>query len=573
MERKNTPDLTRLVECVPNFSEGRDQNKIKLIADAIGAVAGVSLLNVDPGLDTHRTVMTFAGPPEAALEAAFRAIDTAARVIDMSVHKGAHPRIGATDVLPFVPLSGVTMDDCAELARRLGKRVGDELGIPVFLYEAAASRPERKNLADIRRGEYEGLAEKLDRPEWKPDFGPSRFNRKAGATAIGARPFLIAYNVNLNTRDVKIAREIASSIREKGRVKRDENGKILTGTDGEPLNVPGRFEAVKAVGWYMESYGRAQVSINLADHHQTPLHLVFQECCRLAENLGARVTGSELVGLIPLDALLEAGRYFLRLQGRTTGVPESELIHAAVLSLGLAELGPFDANQKIIETLMKTSQNRFAEMPLKSFIDLLSSDAPSPGGGSASALFGAVGSALVSMVAALTHGKKGYETVFPEMEAAGTQSQQLKDAFLNDALCDAEAFNRVLEAVRLPKKTDKEKGERHVALEQARKEATLVPLDVMRRAKWAMELVRAVAEKGNRNSISDAGVAALALQAAAHGAYFNVRINLPAIEDATFKKSVSAESETLLKEVRSAAVRTVAYVHKAMDQADNNKGG
>jgi glutamate formiminotransferase/formiminotetrahydrofolate cyclodeaminase len=374
-------DLTPLVECVPNFSEGRDQSKIQRIAGAVGSVEGVSLLDVDPGLDTNRTVMTFAGPPEAALEAGFRAIARAAELIDMSVQRGAHPRIGATDVFPFVPLSGVSMDDCAELARRLGKRVGDELGIPVFLYEAAASRPGRRNLADIRQGEYEGLPEKLAQSEWKPDFGPARFDSKAGAVVIGARPFLIAYNVNLNTRSAKMANEIAASIREKGRIMRDADGNIVTGPDGEPMRVPGKFRAVKAVGWYMESYGRAQVSINLTDHHQTPLHFVFRECCRLAENLGARVTGSELVGLIPLDAMLEAGRYFLRLQGRTPGVPEPELVHTAVLSLGLAELGPFDANQKIIEYRMKTSRNRFSEMPLKSFIDLVSSEAPAPGGG------------------------------------------------------------------------------------------------------------------------------------------------------------------------------------------------
>jgi glutamate formiminotransferase/formiminotetrahydrofolate cyclodeaminase len=564
--------LTPLVECVPNFSEGRDQSKIQRIAGAVGSVEGVSLLDVDPGLDTNRTVMTFAGPPEAALEAGFRAIARAAELIDMSVQRGAHPRIGATDVFPFVPLSGVSMDDCAELARRLGKRVGDELGIPVFLYEAAASRPGRRNLADIRQGEYEGLPEKLAQSEWKPDFGPARFDSKAGAVVIGARPFLIAYNVNLNTRSAKMANEIAASIREKGRIMRDADGNIVTGPDGEPMRVPGKFRAVKAVGWYMESYGRAQVSINLTDHHQTPLHFVFRECCRLAENLGARVTGSELVGLIPLDAMLEAGRYFLRLQGRTPGVPEPELVHTAVLSLGLAELGPFDANQKIIEYRMKTSRNRFSEMPLKSFIDLVSSEAPAPGGGSVSALCGAAGSALASMVAALTHGKKGYETVFPEMEAAGVQSQQLKDGFLEDALRDAEAFNRVMEAMRLPKKTDEEKKARCAAMERARKEAALVPLEVMRRARQAVDLAASVAEKGNRNSVSDAGVAVSALRTAAEGAYFNVRINLPAIIDEDFKKTVRKESDTLLNEIRSAADKTVESVIKILDQAEKQGG-
>ena len=561
-----------LVECVPNFSEGRDQQKIRTIADAVRSAEGVSLLDVDPGPDTNRTVMTFAGPPEAVLEAAFRAAAKAAEVIDMSVHRGKHPRIGAIDVCPFVPLAGSSLEECAELARRLGKRLGEDLGIPVYLYEAAASTPQRKNLADIRQGEYEGLPEKIGRPEWRPDFGPAAFNAKTGAAVVGARTFLIAYNVNLNTRSVSIAREIAFTIRESGRVRRDSRGNNIRGRDGEPVMIPGKFKSVKAVGWYMESYGRTQVSINLTDHKKAPLHLVFQECCRLADELGARVTGSELVGLIPLDAVLAAGRFFLNRQGRTAGVPESELVHTAVLSFGLSDLCPFDHNKKIIEYRMK-EKDRFTEMPLQAFMDVLSSDAPAPGGGSASALCGALGSALVSMVGALTHGKKGYEAVFAEMETAGIQAQGYKDAFLKDVSRDSEAFERVMEARRLPKKTDAENPERDAALDRAQKEAALVPLEVMRRAKQASALAQQVAEKGNRNSLSDAAVAARAIYAAAEGAYFNVRINLPAINDRDFKQSVSAESETILKEVRSVTEKTLASVADAIDQMERNKGG
>ena len=561
----------KLVECVPNFSEGRDQAKIREIAEAVRSVEGVTLLDVDSGKDTNRTVMTFAGPPDAAAEAAFRAIEKAARVIDMSVHRGAHPRIGATDVCPFVPISGVTMEECAELARNLGRRVGGTLGIPVYLYEEAASVPERKNLADIRAGEYEGLPGKLKQAKWKPDFGPSEFKPKTGAAVIGARTFLIAYNVNLNTQDAKIAREIALTIREKGRFERDGQGNILRGKDGEPRRVPGTFVSVKAVGWYMEAFGRAQVSINLTDPVKTPLHIVFDECCRLADRLGARVTGSELVGLIPLDAVLNAGRYFLKRQGKTPGAPESELVHTAVLSLGLGDLAPFDPEKKIIEYCIGR-RNRFSEMRLGEFLDLLSSEAPAPGGGSASALCGSIGSALVSMVASLTHGKKGYETVTPEMETLGIKGHALKDGFLDDAGRDSDAFNRLMEASRLPKKTDTEKVRRESVLEQAGKEAALVPLEVLRRSRQGAELAERVAEKGNRNSVSDAGVAALALHAAAEGAYFNIRINLPSVRDRTFKKTVAREAETLRKEVQRLTRKTVTSVQNTLMQREKKEG-
>ncbi|HER43949.1 MAG TPA: glutamate formimidoyltransferase [Candidatus Eisenbacteria bacterium] len=554
----------KLVECVPNFSEGRDAAVIDKITAEIRSTEGVKLLDVDPGRDTNRTVVTFIGSPEAAAEAAFKAIARAAEVIDMSKHIGAHPRMGATDVCPFVPVSDVTMAECAELARRLGARVGEELGIPVYLYEHAASSPERRNLANIRAGEYEGLPDKLKDPAWKPDFGPARFNAGAGATVIGAREFLIAYNVNLNTRDTRIAREIAFTIREKGRLKRDDRGQTVRDDAGRALYEPGVFKACKAVGWYMEDFGRAQVSINLVDYTITPPHLVFDECCRIAGGLGARVTGSELVGLIPLEAMLMAGRHYLEKLGKTRGVPESELIHTAVLSMGLGDLYPFEPEKKIIEYQFDRG-GPLTAMRIDEFTDLLSTDAPAPGGGSVAALCGALSGALSSMVGALTHGKKGYEKSFGEMEAAGIEGQRLKAEFIADVDRDTAAFNRVMDAMRLPKKTDGEKAERAAAIEEATKEATRVPLEVLRRALAAAELARVAVEKGNRNSISDAGVAALAARTAAEGAYLNVRINLSGIEDASFKEKTLSEADRLRGEVVSHTEETVRLAEKSME--------
>ncbi len=556
--------MMKLVECVPNFSEGRDMATIEKITDEIQATEGVKLLDVDPGKDTNRTVVTLIGTPEAAVEAAFRAIAKAAEVIDMAKHTGAHARMGATDVCPFVPVSGVTMEDCVELARELGVRVGKELGIPVYLYEHAALKPERRNLATIRAGEYEGLAEKLEDPEWKPDFGPAEFNSKVGATVIGAREFLIAYNVNLNTRDTKIAREIAFSIREKGRLKRDGEGKVVRDDNGKALRASGIFKECKAVGWYMEDFGRAQISINLVNYKITPPHLVFDECCRLASELGVRVTGSELVGLIPLEAMLQAGIYYLEKQGKTKGVPEGELIHIADLSLGLSDLYPFEADKKIIEYQFDKG-NVLTSMKIDEFTDLLSTDSPAPGGGSVAALCGALSGALSSMVGALTHGKKGYEETFTEMEKIGIRGQELKTAFLADVDRDTEAFNRVMDAMRLPKKTDEDKAQRTAAVEEATKQATLVPLGVLERSLEAAKLARRVVEKGNANSISDAGVAALAARTAAEGAFLNVRINLPGIEDESFKKKTLDRAVKLRDEIVKNTEKTVALAEKSMD--------
>ena len=556
----------KLVECVPNFSEGRDSVKIEQIANEVRTTEGVKLLDVDPGKDTNRTVVTFIGTPEGVVEAAFKAIAKAAEVIDMRTHTGAHARIGATDVCPFVPVAGVTMADCAQLARKLGERVGEELGIPVYLYEEAASRPERRNLANVRQGEYEGLAEKLQDPEWKPDFGPAEMNVRSGATVIGAREFLIAYNVNLNTRDVRIAREIAFEIREKGRAKRDASGAIMKDERGETIFTPGTFKACKAVGWYMEDFGRAQISINLVNYRVTPPHVVFDECCRLAEKHGARVTGSELVGLIPLEAMLQAGRHYLRAQGKTVGVPQSELIHIAVLSLGLGDLYPFEPDKKVIEYQFK-KDGGLVGMRVDAFADLLSTDSPAPGGGSVAALCGALSSALSSMVAALTHGKKGYERSSAEMEEAGVRAQTLKVAFLEDVDRDTQAFNRVMHAMRLPKASDDEKKLRAEAIEGATKGATLVPLGVLKRCLDAAELARLVVEKGNRNSISDGGVAALAARTAAVGAYLNVAINLPGISDERFAAETLREADELRAKIVSHTEETVALAEKTMKES------
>ncbi|MGQ9603323.1 MAG: glutamate formimidoyltransferase [bacterium] len=528
--------MVRLVECVPNFSEGRDPAKIEMITREIASTSGVTLLDVDPGKDTNRTVVTFVGSPEGVVEAAFKAIAKAQEVIDMRKHKGAHPRIGATDVCPFIPISGITMEECVGLAHALGRLVGEELGIPVYMYEYAATSPQRKNLANIREGEYEGLPEKIKLPEWKPDYGPREFNPSAGATIIGAREFLIAYNINLNTRDVKIAKEIAFAIRERGRTRKEP--------DGTKVTIPGKLKECKAVGWYMENFGRAQISINLTNYKVTPPHLVFDECSRLAEELGARVTGSELVGLIPLEPMLLAGRHYLRKQGKYTGVPDKELIHIAILSLGLNDLYPFEPEKKIIDYRVSNPKS-LAKMQTGDLVDLVSSDAPAPGGGSVAALCGALGCALTSMVASLTFGKKGYEQVQDDVERIGTRAQTLKKDFLSCVDRDTDAFNKVMEAMRLPKKTEEEIAQRKISLEEATKQATLVPLNVLRLCLEAAEIAEQIAQMGNKNSVSDAGVAGAVVRAAAEGAYLNVCINLPGISDQSFREKVLGEAEKL----------------------------
>jgi glutamate formiminotransferase / formiminotetrahydrofolate cyclodeaminase len=555
--------MAQLVECVPNFSEGRDRQKIDAITKVIAATPGVRLLDVDPGADTNRTVVTFVGPPAAVAEAAFLAIRCAAEVLDMSQHHGAHARIGATDVCPFVPLEGVTMQDCVRLAQTVGERVGRELGIPVYLYEEAATRPERRNLAEVRKGEYEGLRDKLRDPAWAPDFGPATFNARAGATVMGAREFLIAYNVNLNTKEKKLATRIAQAIRESGRPKKDEKGAFILDEKGEKVIEPGSLKACKATGWYIEQYGLAQVSINLTNYRVTPVHVAFEECVKEAEKIGVRVTGSELVGLIPKEALLMAGRHFLEKQGQCAGQPEADLIEAGVLSLGLTQLGPFEVRKKVVE-LAVLEEPKLGSLSVRRFIDVLSTASPTPGGGSVAALCGALGGALAAMVGNLTVGKKGYEAKEPEMRRIAAAGQALKDELFAAVDLDSAAYDGVMEAMRLPKKTPEEEAARKLAVLRANKEATLVPLEVVRAAAKVAELSALVAEHGFKPSLSDAGVAAASARTAAIGGYLNVRINLGQIEDRDFVASVAAEARALHEGTVARCDAVVEQVTKAL---------
>ncbi|MCD6455081.1 MAG: glutamate formimidoyltransferase [Candidatus Aminicenantes bacterium] len=544
--------MDKIVECVPNFSEGRNKEVINKIAEAVKSVEGVMLLDVDPGEATNRTVYTFVGDPDSVVEAAFRAIKTASELIDMRKHHGEHPRMGAADVVPFVPVSGITMEECAELAERLGKRVGEELGIPVYLYENAARTEERRSLANIREGEYEALPKKLVDPKWKPDFGPAEFNEhvaRTGATVIGAREFLIAYNVNLNTRDKKLAHEIALNIREKGRFKRDENGKIVRDENGNKVRVPGKLKAVRAIGWYIDEYGQAQVSINLINYKITPLHKVFEACVEEAQKLGLRVTGSEIVGLVPKAAIVEAGKYFLEKQGRSTAVSEEELIHIADLSMGLSQLYKFEPDEKIIELKLEKEKQRLWKMRVRDFLNELASQSPAPGGGSVAALSGALSAALSAMVSNLTFGKKGFENVWKEIEEVGVKAQALKDEFLSLIDKDTDAFNKLMDAFKISKKDP----ERDKKIEEATKEATLVPLDTLKKTEELLELAEEVINKGNPNSISDAGGAAIMADAAAREAYLNVLINLQSIQDKDFVERIKKEAGEILKRVEKKA--------------------
>lgn len=513
-----------LIECVPNFSEGADRAVIDDITSEITAVQGVELLDVDPGVATNRTVVTFVGSPEAVEEAAFRAIATAGQLIDMTHHTGEHPRMGATDVCPFIPVEGATMDDCIDIARRLGARVGSELGIPVYLYEHAAV-DGRRSLSDVRSGEYEGLAARDD----TPDFGPA-LNASAGATAIGARQFLIAYNVNLNTADRRLAHQVASAVRTLGTATRDSDGRIIKDEHGKTVFAPGRFEEVKGVGWYIDEYDRAQVSLNLTDSSVSPLHDVFEACREEATNRGMRVTGSELVGLVPLEAMLAAGDHFLRAQGRTTAIPEADRIRMAVISLGLNEIAEFEPDMKIVEYRFRGTAAGLVTETVTGFVDELSKDSPAPGGGSVAALAGALSAALSSMVASLTFSKQGMEHSREQMADTGRDAQELKDWFLAAVDRDTDAFNNVLTAIRLPRRTDEDRAARETAMAAANMEATLVPLEVLERSIEALELALVAAREGNPNSVTDAGVAGACATAAAQGASLNVRINLDGLE-------------------------------------------
>lgn len=538
----------QLVECVPNFSEGRDKAKIDAICNEIKKISGVRLLDVDPGAATNRTVVTFAGSPDAVVEAAFFAIKKASEVIDMRHHKGEHPRQGATDVCPFIPIFGVTMEECAELARRLGKRVGEELKIPVYLYEHAASTPARKNLADIRAGEYEAIPSKLGKHSFQPDFGPNKFDEhvaKTGVTVIGARQFLIAYNINLNTMSVAKAKEIAFTLRERGRMKRDAKGDKVVDKKGNTVYVPGLFKECKATGWFIAEYRRAQITINLTDFHVTPTHAVFDAARREAEKLGLRVTGSEIVGMVPKQAMIETGLYYLKKQNETAGIPEEDVINIAAMSLGLNDVSPFEPTKKIIEYQFE-EKPMLTQMTVKDFTNELSRNSPAPGGGSVAALAGSLSAALTSMVAALTHNKKGYEKHNAEMEKVGVKAQGLKDFMVKAIDDDTEAFNKVMACFVMPKGTDAEKSARAAAIEEATKGATLVPLSVLEKTLDAVKISKIVAENGNQNSLSDAGVAALMARAGAHGAYYNVLINLKSLTDKKWAEGTRKKADDFL---------------------------
>jgi glutamate formiminotransferase/formiminotetrahydrofolate cyclodeaminase len=536
----------KIIECVPNFSEGRDPGIIKQITDAIESVEGIKVLDVDPGKDTNRTVVTFVGNPEAISEAAFISVKKASEIIDMSKHHGEHPRMGATDVCPFVPVSGITMEETVLLARKVAERIGNELGIPVYCYENAAFREERRNLANCRSGEYEGLKKKLSDPLWQPDFGPAQFNVRSGATAVGARDFLVAYNVNLNTTSSRRANAIANDVREKGRNITNDNGKLI--------NVPGTLKSVKAIGWYIEEYGIAQISMNLTNISVTPVHIAFDEVCRKAETRGVRVTGSELIGLIPLKSLLDAGRYFLAKQHRSSGVSDEELIKIAVRSMGLNDIRQFKPEEKIIEYVMaeKTKKNRLVALSLKDFMNETASEAPAPGGGSVSAYMGALGIALGTMVANLSSHKRGWDERWKEFSDWAEKGKQLQNNLLQLVDDDTDAFNKIIEAYTLPKKTEEEKLLRNLAIQDATKIAILVPFKVMETAYSGFELIKEMVENGNPNSVTDAGVGALAIRSCIRGAFLNVRINASGLKDKEFADNIISKGEDIEKKTVTA---------------------
>jgi glutamate formiminotransferase/formiminotetrahydrofolate cyclodeaminase len=538
----------QIIECVPNFSEGVDLNIIRQITDEIQKVEGVKLLDVDPGKATNRTVVTFVGEPQPVIDAAFLAIQKAAELIDMRKHKGEHPRMGATDVCPLIPISGITMEETVEYAKILGKRVGEELSIPVYLYESAAQKADRQNLATIRAGEYEGYADKIKDPEWTPDFGQAVFNEKSGATVIGARDFLVAYNVNLNTTSTRRANSVAFDLRENGRVK-EQNGKKVLDENGMEVREPGLLKSVKAIGWYIEEYGIAQISMNLTNINITPLHIAFDTAVERAHARGMRVTGSELVGLVPLKSMLDAGKYFLQKQKRSTGLSESEIIRIAIKSMGLDELAPFDPQKKIIEYVMNdTVGKKLIDMNLQQFANETASESPAPGGGSISAYVAALGASLGTMVANLSSHKKGWDDQIEMFSNWAEKGQQLKDELLKLVDEDTIAFSKIMDAFGLPKNTDDEKKARTAAIQSATLYATQIPLLTMKKGFECYPLIRAMVNVGNPNSLSDAAVGALCIRAAIYGAYLNVKINAGGLKDkATAEMMVHEAREILAK--------------------------
>ena len=542
----------KIIECVPNFSEGRDMNIINQITAEIKNTDGVKLLDVDPGATTNRTVVTFAGEPDAVIEAAFKAVKKATELIDMSNHKGAHPRFGATDVCPLVPVANITMQEVIEYANKLGKRIGEELGIPVYLYEFAAKSEDRRNLANVRAGEYEGLEKKLKDPLWHPDFGPAKFLPKTGAIAVGARNFLVAINYNLNTTSVRRANAIAFDVREKGRPMRKGNpitGEILKDENGNTIYIPGTLKATKAIGWFIEEYGIAQVSMNITDISVTPVHIAFDEVSEKARLRGIRVTGAEIVGLIPKSVLIDAGKYFLKKQQRSTGVSEDELIKIAIKSMGLDDLKPFDAQNKVIEFLLAKDEPppKLIKMTMGEFADETASESPAPGGGSISAYVGALGAALATMVANLSSHKPGWDDRWEEFSNFAEEGQKIKDVLVQLLEEDTNAFNKVMDAFGLPKDTDEQKSIRRQAIEEATRYATEIPYRTMKTANMAIPLCKKMAEIGNPNSISDAGVGAICCLTAIKGAYLNVLINVAGLKDKSWADNILSDASHLLQ--------------------------
>jgi len=561
--------MKQLIECVPNFSEGRDMTIIKQITDEIEKIEGVKLLDVDPGQATNRTVVTFVGTPGAVVEAAFQAIKKASEIIDMSQHSGEHPRFGGTDVCPFVPIANITMEETVEYARKLAEQVGNELRIPIYCYENAAFTEERRNLANCRAGEYEGLQEKLADPNWKPDYGPAEFNSHTGVTAIGARDFLVAYNVNLNTTSTRRANAVAFDIRERGRPMREGNsvtGKKKLDENGKEIWIPGSLKACKAIGWFIEEYGIVQISINLTNISITPVHVAFEETCKKAQARGLRVTGSELVGLIPKQAMIDAGKYFLRKQKRSVGISEEEIIRIAVKSLGLEDLKAFNPKEKIIEYLLEDpGQEHLVEMTCKGFANETASELPAPGGGSVSAYIGALGVSLGTMVANLSSHKPGWDDRWEEFSDWAEKGQQLKDELLFLVDEDTRAFNRIMDAFGLPKKTDKEKAARFTAIQDATKYAIDIPFRTMKRAYESMEMIKAMAEIGNPNSVSDAGVGALCARSAVIGAYLNVKINATDLKDQEYLASLMKEADEIVEKTKAAEEEVLKIVNSKID--------
>ena len=546
--------MKKLIECVPNFSEGRDMGIINQITAEIEAADGVKLLDVDPGKATNRTVVTFVGTPDEVIEAAFRAVKKASQLIDMSKHKGEHPRMGATDVCPLVPVANISMEEVVEYAHKLAERIGKELSIPVYCYENAAKKPERRNLANCRSGEYEGMKDKLAKTEWKPDFGPAEFNAKSGVTAVGARDFLVAYNINLNTTSTRRANAIAFDVREKGRVKREGNpltGKKVLDEKGQPVYIPGTLKACKAIGWFIEEYGVAQISMNLTNISITPVHVAFEEVCKKADERGVRVTGSELVGLVPKKTLIDAGKYFLAKQNRSLGVSESEIIKIAVKSMGLDELKPFNPREKVIEYLLEdTGEKKLIDMNLQEFADETASESPAPGGGSISAYMGALGVSLGTMVANLASHKRGWDDKWEFYSKWAEKGQAIKDELTQLVDEDTNAFNKIMDAFGLPKGNDKEKKARTQAIQDATKYAIEVPFRVMQKSLEAMDVIEAMAEKGNPASVTDAGVGALCARSAVIGAFLNVKINGADLEDKKFLEKLLKEGAEIEAKAR-----------------------